>query len=179
VLLECLTGEREYAGSTVEVALARLHRQPDVPDTLPGGWSGLLRAMTARMPEDRPLPAQAAEEMGAIANGGSATTVMAAPTAAVPVADSTQVLPQTRVAPAPVPAAPEPRVAAARPVAVAPPRNNWPWVLALLAVAALIGAGAVYASQDRGTTGPLPAVDADIPEPLRGDLERLQDEVDS
>ena len=34
VLLECLTGEREYAGGTVEVALARLHRQPSVPADL-------------------------------------------------------------------------------------------------------------------------------------------------
>jgi serine/threonine protein kinase len=175
VLLECLTGEREYAGSTVEVALARLHRQPDVPDSLPGGWAGLLRAMTARAPEDRPLPAQAAKEMGVIANGGQATTVMAAPTVAAPVVDRTQVLSQTRVAP--VPAA----QVASRPVAVArPPRNNWPWVLALLAVAALIGAGAVYASQQGGTTtGPLPAVDADVPEPLRADLQQLQAEVES
>lgn len=173
VLLECLTGQREYAGSTVEVALARLHRQPDVPGTLPNGWSGLLRAMTARAPEDRPLPAEAAQEMGVIAGGGQATTVMAAPTVAAPVADRTQVLPRTRVAPVP---ASRP---VTRPVAVAPRRDAWPWVLALLAVAALIGAGAVYASQDGGTTGPLPAVDAEIPEPLRGDLERLQREVDS
>ncbi|MCY7364659.1 MAG: serine/threonine protein kinase, partial [Frankiaceae bacterium] len=54
VLLECLTGQREYAGSTVEVALARLQRSPDVPTTLPAGWPGLLRAMTARDPQDRP-----------------------------------------------------------------------------------------------------------------------------
>jgi serine/threonine protein kinase len=177
VLLECLTGEREYAGSTVEVALARLHRQPEVPDDLPGGWPGLLRAMTARAPEDRPLPAQAAEELGVVANGGAATTVLAAPTVAAPVAERTQVLSQTRVAPVPAPPA-APRVAA-RPVATASPRSSWPWVLGLLAVAALIGAGAVYASQDRSTTGPLPAVDAEIPEPLRGDLQRLQQEVDS
>ncbi len=178
VLLECLTGQREYAGSTVEVALARLHRQPDVPEDLPGGWPGLLRAMTARAPEDRPLPEQAAEEMGVIANGGSATTVMAAPTVAAPVADRTSVLSQTRVAPVPA-AAPAPRVAARPVAATRAPRSQWPWVLALLAVAALIGAGAVYASQDRGTSGPLPAVDADIPEPLRGDLQQLQQEVDS
>ncbi len=177
VLLECLTGEREYAGSTVEVALARLHRQPAVPDSLPAGWAGLLRAMTARDAEDRPLPAQAAEEMGVIANGGSATTVMAAPTVAAPRVDRTQVLPQTRVAPVPAAA---PRVATSRPVAVArPKRSPWPWVLALLAATALIGAGAVYASQQGGTSGPLPSVDVEIPEPLRGDLQRLQDAVDS
>jgi serine/threonine protein kinase len=176
VLLECLTGQREYAGSTVEVALARLHRQPVVPDDLPDGWPGLLRAMTAREPQDRPLPAAAAAELNDIANGGQATTVLAAPPPA-PVADRTSVLSQTRVAPLP-----EPERVVERPVtraAVAPPpRSPWPWVLALLAVAALIGAGAVYASQQGGTSGPLPAVDADVPEPLRGDLERLKAEVD-
>ena len=31
VLLECLTGRREYPGNAVEVALARLNRQPVVP----------------------------------------------------------------------------------------------------------------------------------------------------
>ncbi len=39
-------------------------------------------------------------------------------------------------------------------------------MLLLLAVVALVAAGALYASQDRGgTTGPLPAVDPGVPEP--------------
>lgn len=169
VLLECLTGQREYAGSTVEVALARLNRAPNVPDRLPDGWSGLLRAMTAREPIDRPTPAQVAEELQAIAAGGAATTVLAAP--AAPAADRTQVLSQTRVAPV--------ARTTARPVAAAAPRNNWPWVLLLLAVVVLIGALALYLSgQNSGTTEPLPRVDPSIEEPLRGDLERLQQEVD-
>ena len=172
VLLECLTGQREYAGSTVEVALARLNRAPDVPGDLPGGWPGLLRAMTAREPVDRPTPSEVAQELQAVAEGGQATTVL--PTRSTPPApDRTQVLSQTRVAPVP----PAPRTAA-RPVA--PPRNNWPWVLLVLAVVALIGAGALYlSSQDDGTTGPLPSVDPAIEEPLRTDLQRLQQEVDS
>lgn len=45
MLLECLTGAREYAGSTVEVALARLHRQPSIPTTLEAGWPGLLLSL--------------------------------------------------------------------------------------------------------------------------------------
>ena len=173
VLLECLTGQREYAGSTVEVALARLNRAPDVPGTLPDGWPGLLRAMTAREPIDRPTPAQVAEELQAIASGGAATTVL--PAAAAPAPDRTQVLSQTRVAPVPAAAR-----TTARPVAAAAPRNNWPWVLLLLAVVALIGALALYLSgQNSGTTEPRPGVDPSIEEPLRGDLERLQQEVDS
>ena len=59
VLLECLTGRREYDGGAVECALARLHRQPEVP-VLPGPWSPLLRAMTARNPDDRPTAAEVA-----------------------------------------------------------------------------------------------------------------------
>jgi len=35
VLLECLTGHREFPGPAVEAAVARLLRDPVVPDTLP------------------------------------------------------------------------------------------------------------------------------------------------
>ncbi|HEY1571021.1 MAG TPA: protein kinase [Pseudonocardiaceae bacterium] len=55
VLLECLTGELEYPGlSKVESALTRLHRQPRIPDGIPGVLAELLTAMTAREAEDRP-----------------------------------------------------------------------------------------------------------------------------
>ena len=35
VLLECIKGELEYPGSAVESAVARLHRAPGIPDTVP------------------------------------------------------------------------------------------------------------------------------------------------
>ncbi|MCE7009472.1 serine/threonine protein kinase [Kibdelosporangium philippinense] len=35
VLLECLTGQREYPGNEIETAVARLHRPPTIPDDLP------------------------------------------------------------------------------------------------------------------------------------------------
>ncbi|HVM18569.1 MAG TPA: protein kinase [Egibacteraceae bacterium] len=54
VLLECLTGAPPWSGTTVEVALARITADPPIPDDLPAGWRSLLRAMTARNPEDRP-----------------------------------------------------------------------------------------------------------------------------
>ncbi len=57
VLLECLTGRREYLGTDVETAVARLHRQPDVPSTLPAPLAGLLRSMTALDPAGRPTAA--------------------------------------------------------------------------------------------------------------------------
>ncbi|SDY44047.1 Serine/threonine protein kinase [Amycolatopsis xylanica] len=60
VLLECLTGHREYPGTAVESAVARVHRQPVIPPDLPGELSPLLRRMTARKPEKRPTAAQVA-----------------------------------------------------------------------------------------------------------------------
>jgi serine/threonine protein kinase len=57
VLLECLTGHREYPGPAVEAAVARLFRDPVIPDTLPPPWPGLLRTMTSAEPETRPTAA--------------------------------------------------------------------------------------------------------------------------
>lgn len=55
VLLECLTGRREYDGpNKMEAALARLVRQPRIPADLPATLVVLLRAMTAVDPGRRP-----------------------------------------------------------------------------------------------------------------------------
>ncbi|GAB4099257.1 serine/threonine-protein kinase [Sinomonas halotolerans] len=54
VLLEALTGVREYPGAAVEAAAARLSRPPRVPEGLGAPWAGLLAAMTAADPADRP-----------------------------------------------------------------------------------------------------------------------------
>ncbi|KZX20309.1 serine/threonine-protein kinase [Rathayibacter tanaceti] len=66
VLLEALTGHREYSGTVLEAALARLHRSPKVPDTLPEEWRTLLAAMTARDPSVRPT----ADEVAHLLRGG-------------------------------------------------------------------------------------------------------------
>ena len=57
VLLECIKGELEYPGSAVESAVARLHRAPAIPDSVPAEWAQLIRAMTALDPLDRPSAA--------------------------------------------------------------------------------------------------------------------------
>jgi len=182
VLLECLTGQREYAGSTVEVALARLHRPPDVPASLPSGWPGLLRAMTAREPGARPSPREVAADLGAIGRGGEATTVLAAAAGA----DRTTVLPRTAVAPVPG-FPPQARRASAeapvsrRPVPPPPPprRSAVPAVLGLLLlVAALVGGFLVYDSTRQVELEPLPEVSVDLPAELRDDLQRLRDATD-
>ncbi|MDI3212333.1 serine/threonine-protein kinase [Arthrobacter sp. AL12] len=54
VLLECIKGELEFPGSAVESAVARLHRAPAVPDSVPAEWAKLIRAMTALDPLERP-----------------------------------------------------------------------------------------------------------------------------
>jgi serine/threonine protein kinase len=179
VLLECLTGEREYSGATVEVALARLTRQPDVPADLPSGWPGLLRAMTDRDPARRPAPSEVSGELASIATGGQATTVLAA---AAP-AGSTTVLPRTTVAPAPPVSRPAPRPApraAARPAPPPSSSSATPWILLLLAVIAALVVGFLLYEQTRTTAvGDLPEISQDLPPEIRDPLQQLQDAVDS
>jgi aspartate-semialdehyde dehydrogenase len=187
VLLECLTGEREYAGGTVEVALARLQRSPNIPASLPAGWPGLLRAMTDREPARRPTPQAAAIELGRIADGAEATTVIAG--SSRPPVDSTQVLPRTRVAPreaaaaytATAPRAPRPAPVRAPVRPAAPPSSNgWVWALLLVVLVAAIGVGALLFGQNGDDTPrELPAIDQELPPQLRDDLQRLQDEARS
>jgi serine/threonine protein kinase len=54
VLLQCFTRAIEFPGTVVESAVARLSRQPRIPDYLPERWWALLSSMTARDPRDRP-----------------------------------------------------------------------------------------------------------------------------
>ncbi|RDI34428.1 serine/threonine-protein kinase [Lentzea flaviverrucosa] len=63
VLLECLTGQREYQGSEIEAAVARLHRQPAIPDELPEDLRRLLTLMTSLSPRRRPTAAQCAHAL--------------------------------------------------------------------------------------------------------------------
>ncbi len=65
VLLEALTGRREYPGLAVESATARLHRPPVVPAGLPGGLGPLLVAMTGSEPRERPPAAVVAATLAA------------------------------------------------------------------------------------------------------------------
>ena len=65
VLLESLTGRREYPGALVESATARLHRPPGIPTGLPFALDTALRAMTALDPVDRPAAADVATMLAA------------------------------------------------------------------------------------------------------------------
>jgi hypothetical protein len=64
VLLEAVTGRREYGGGAVESALARLHRVPLVPADLPDPLGATLSLMTAPDPRRRPTAAAVASALG-------------------------------------------------------------------------------------------------------------------
>ena len=85
VLLEALTGERAYPGSPTEAALARLNRQPGIPETLDPAWVRLITEMTAMDPGARPGAETVDQRLGEMSRPGAApvpagaTRVMTAP----------------------------------------------------------------------------------------------------
>lgn len=60
VVLEALTGVREYPGSPVEAVAGRAARDPRIPASLPEDWRGLIATMTARDPALRPTAMEVA-----------------------------------------------------------------------------------------------------------------------
>lgn len=54
VLIEAYTGRPAFPGPLKEAAIARLARDPTVPDDLPEDWRRLLKLMTDRDPKSRP-----------------------------------------------------------------------------------------------------------------------------
>jgi eukaryotic-like serine/threonine-protein kinase len=98
VLLECFTGQMEYPGTAAESLAARLARDPELPPSLPVGWSALLGGMLAREAADRPTALEVAQRSvllsgelvgiypgsGAEAPELSKTRVMPVPTVALP-----------------------------------------------------------------------------------------------
>jgi serine/threonine protein kinase len=55
VLLQCFTGEVAFPGEPVASAVARLRKDPAIPNHLSSEWRQLLSAMTARDPGERPV----------------------------------------------------------------------------------------------------------------------------
>ncbi|MFC7431814.1 MULTISPECIES: serine/threonine-protein kinase [unclassified Agrococcus] len=54
VLLEAITGDREFPGPAIEALTARMLRDPVIPPTVDARWTTLLRSMTMREPDARP-----------------------------------------------------------------------------------------------------------------------------
>ncbi len=76
VVLEMFTRQREFPGPPTEAALARLARQPEIPDDVPADWQALLAEMTSRDPADRPSAAQVAERLRRRRAGPAATALL-------------------------------------------------------------------------------------------------------
>lgn len=71
VLLECLTGVTEFPGTVVESALARVSRDPVLPEYLGDEWTAVIASMTARDPRDRASAADAGARMRALAHAAA------------------------------------------------------------------------------------------------------------
>ena len=179
VLLECLTGLRAYPGTAVESAMARLQRQPEIPNALGRDWTEVLAAMTARDTADRPTAAEASLLLRALATGteDQAVATLVLPASTVSDAAPTEVL---RADPAPKP---KPATAAiswkqtgTKPAPATHSRRTIRWTVAAALVVAVIGLGALFL---RGGDEPAvvppnyPAVDG----PLGTHLEQLQKSV--
>jgi len=54
VLLECFTRTLAFPGDPIESAMARVESDPDIPDSVPKPWRGLIADMTRRKPSRRP-----------------------------------------------------------------------------------------------------------------------------
>jgi hypothetical protein len=159
VLIECLTGRRAFDGPPAEAAAARLSRDPDIPAGLPGGWPGMLGAMTARDPHARPSATAVRDHLAGRA-ADPASGLATAPVAAVAVGSTdsggTATVPatgmRTEVRPAPV--------------ALARRRRRLPWAMGLLVAAVLAGAAvAGLAAYNAGSEGGSPPATT-IPAPV-------------
>lgn len=170
VLIECVTGHRPFEGTAMEVAVARLARDPEVPERLPAGWRRLLRAMTARDAARRPSAAKVADALRAIAGGDADQTVVLAPPAA-----ATTVLPAaTTVMPATT-AAGETVI---RRRATAPVRRRInPAVVVVALLIALVAAVTIGVAVARNQNGTPASYKPGLPalhEPLESHMENLE-----
>ncbi|MCD2193861.1 serine/threonine protein kinase [Actinomycetospora endophytica] len=168
VLIECLTGRREYPGNALEAAVARLHRRPVVPIGLPESLRSLLIAMTADDPTSRPdadevLAAARAvsRDVGLDAETVLSPALMAAPTGAFPAGPPAPVGP-------PAPAPPTGPWAEAPTGAETPPgrRRRGLLLAAGIALLAVLVAGSALAyTLVRGVsaTAPLPPPASSVP----------------
>lgn len=106
VLLEMFTGRLAYPGPPTEAALARLSRQPEIPDDVPAGWRDLIVAMTARHPGERPDAARVREALGSRA--GASRRAPADPPPPSPVATAVLTEAIAPLPPGPPPPGPPP-----------------------------------------------------------------------
>ena len=174
VLYECLTGGRPFEGTAVEVAMARVARDPDIPADLPSGWRSLLTAMTRREPSARPSAADVATALRTLAAGELTqhTVAMPATTVLPPGSAATQAMPAAAVTGTPV-SAPAPTPAPSR---RGPARAV---VLVMLLVVAAVAAAVIVAVQRSGDSsgGSVKHGKPKLHAPLERDVRHLENLV--
>ncbi len=160
VLLEAITGTREFPGPVLEALTARMLRDPVIPDGMHPRWAGLLAAMTAREAADRPTPERVhelalglvAERVGTWSDEVAATLPM--PTPALATDGATR---STVAATVPLAAATATRVQRRRPRRV---------VVGIVAAAVGLAAIVLAAVALQPTTASTPPAEvADVSEP--------------
>ncbi|MEW2286378.1 protein kinase [Streptomyces sp. NPDC047841] len=87
VLLECVTSRLEYDGTPLEAAIARLHRRPELPGSLPTEFAALLADMTALDADARPSAEDCVRTLAALAEADG-------PRAVPPPAEVTSLVPE-------------------------------------------------------------------------------------
>jgi serine/threonine protein kinase len=87
VLLELLTGRREFQGTVQEVAIARLARDPDTVTGVPASWRPLLLDMLRRDPAQRSSAADVARRLDLLARDDAPTTLALPATGLIPAFD--------------------------------------------------------------------------------------------
>ncbi|HWA65272.1 MAG TPA: serine/threonine-protein kinase [Mycobacteriales bacterium] len=176
LLLECLTGRREYDGPPLEAAMARVSRPPAVPASLPVQWRDLLGGMLARLPAGRLSAAHVSDRLRRL-SGAAADSTMAI---GVPVAGAAETAVMSQ------PTRMLPTAAAAETSYVRPaPRQRplWPWVLgAAVLVAIAVGVVLALSHHSNGSNANGPSADCGTAVPSVGgkvgnDLNTLTDLV--
>ncbi|WP_053850140.1 serine/threonine-protein kinase [Streptomyces sp. NRRL B-24085] len=146
VLLECLKGELEYGGTPLEAAVARLHRPPVVPVSVPPRLAEFLLAMTALEDQERPDAEQCAETLSAL----SAEAVVPTPVNAADSGRGTVAGAGARSEEGPAPTAAGPGI---RHQAPKPLRTRRPLLVTGAAVlTALLGATLVVSADGEGNS---------------------------
>jgi len=172
VLFECLTGRRPFEGTAVEVAMARVAREPEIPPDMPESWRDLIGAMTRRDPAARPTAAQVAGALRRLAAGESLGQTMAmqplsaATTVLPPATVATQAMPAVATTPTPPPAA----------VRRGPSRAA---VAVILLIVVAVAAAVVIAVQRSGdnSTGSVKHGKPRLHAPLERDMRQLENLV--
>jgi serine/threonine protein kinase len=153
VLLECFTRQVEFPGNQIESGVARLHRNPVIPDSVGTGWNALLAAMTARQPADRPTAAEAATALQRLALQDDTHAAFVTTAGIVPM--ERNVVSSSRT-PAPPPLPPHPPTAAARPLRK-PGKRARAALAASIAAVLLTGVTSATLGSDRTVQSASPA----------------------